>query len=299
MDEGEGDCSTSYEDRFAKADRSDREQRDCSTEYVDRFVVPLLAMTRGGGDCSTEYVDRSVAARIAVIESGEVIRNAVVFCENAHLGTFIHDTLHMLGGVVDDQRMTPCLYDHDLQAKVNAPEDWAKILINMGYWDPLSSHFPYDRELPPAGLSSWTKLRLGWIDPAKIALVNPGETKTIRLDPLESNDPETLVIKIPLDATRYYLIENRQAIEADANLPSSGVLILYADDSVNECRHGKTPVKVMDANPEVAYLNDAAYEIGKNQVFIDLENGLAVVLLKKDGLVYEVMVTTPDQVKLE
>ena len=232
-------------------------------------------------------------------KSGEVISNAVVFCENAHLGTYVHDTLHMLGGVIDDKRMTPCLYDHDLQAKYTGGDDWAKILINMGFWDPLSSHMPYKRELPPTGLSSWTKLRLGWIDPAKIVLVNPGETTTVRLDPLSSDDAATLVIKIPLSNNTYYLIENRQPIVSDVNLPSSGVLILYADDSVDECRHGNAPVKIMDANPNVPYLNDAAFDIGKKAVFIDTANGLAIVLLKKDGLSYEIQVTTPDQVNLQ
>ena len=52
----------------------------------------------------------------------------------------------------------------------------------------------------------------------------------------------------------------------------------------------------MDANPEAPYLNDATYDLGKNPAYIDPENGVAVVLLKKDGPVYEVMITTPDQV---
>ena len=120
----------------------------------------------------------------------------------------------------------------------------------MGFWDLLSSHMPYNKELPPTGLSSWTKIRLVWIDPTKIALVNPGETTTVRLDPLSSDDAETLVIRIPLSDSAYYLIENRQPIESDVNLPSFGVLILYTDDSVNEGRHGNAPVKIMGANPD-------------------------------------------------
>ena len=228
-------------------------------------------------------------------QSGEEIVNAVVFCENAHLGTFIHDTLHMLGGVIDNKRVTPCLYDQDLQAIYTSADDWAKILINMGFWDPLSSHFPYDRGLPPSGLSSWTKLRLNWIDPAKIALVLPGQTTNVRLDPLADENGATLVVKIPISDSTYYLVENRQPVLSDVNLPSSGILILYADDRVDEGRHGNGPVKIMDANPQVPYMNNAAYDIGKNSVFIDNLNGVAVVLLKKDGLVYEIQITTPDK----
>jgi len=230
-------------------------------------------------------------------KSGEVVSKVVVFCENAHLGTYIHDTLHSLGDVVEGRRMTPCLYDHDLQAKYLDPSELGKVVVNMGYWDPLSSHFPYNRELPPTGLSSWTKLRLGWIDPDKIALVQPGETITIKLDPLVSDDATTLVIKIPLGGNQYYLIENRQPIESDANLPSSGILILLADDAVLECRNGQAPVKIMDANPSVPYLNDAAFDIGKNDRYIDTENNIAIVLLQKDGSSYIIQITTPDQVK--
>lgn len=229
--------------------------------------------------------------------SGETVSRVVVFCENAHLGTYIHDTLHMLGGVEQGRRMTPCLYDHDIQAKVAGTGKFAEALINMGYWDPLSSHAPYDINLPPTGLSAWTRLRLGWIDAEKIALVQPGETTTVTLDPLVNDEAGTLVIKIPLSDGRYYLIENRQPIESDQNLPSSGVLITLADDTVLECRNGTAPVKIMDANPSVPYLNDAAFDIGKNDRFVDAVNNIAIVLLEKIGSSYVIQITTPDQVK--
>jgi hypothetical protein len=230
-------------------------------------------------------------------KSGEVINNVAVFCENAHLGTYIHDTLHMLGGVVDGKRMAPCLYDHDLQTQYPTGDDWPKNLINMGFWDPLSSHFPYNRELPPAGLSSWTKLRLNWIELSKIALVNPGQTTTIRLDSLADASASTQVIKIPLTATTYYLMENRQKISSDINLPSSGILILYCDDTISECRKGKAPVKIMDANPAAPYLNDAAFDIGKRDLYIDSSNKIAIVLAEKVGQSYDIHITSPDSVK--
>ena len=142
-------------------------------------------------------------------------------------------------------------------------------------------------------------MRLGWIDPAKIALVYPGETARVLLDPLADEDPSTAVIKIPLTESKYYLIENRQPVASDENLPTSGVLILLADDSVHECRHGEAPVKIMDANPQVPLMNNAAYDIGKNNVFIDQEYGVAVRLQNKVGLSYEILITTPDQVPTE
>lgn len=224
-------------------------------------------------------------------KSGEIINNAAVFCENAHLGTFVHDTLHMLGGAISGKRMTPCLYDHELQAKYTGGDDWSKIVVNMGYWDPLSSHMPYKKELPPAGLSSWTKMRLGWIDASKIALVNPGQTTTVKLDPLADASSATMAVKIPLTSSTYYLIENRQKVSSDVNLPSSGILVLYADDTVYECRNGKAPVKIMDANPGVPYLNDAAYDIGKKDTFVDSSNGITIKLLEKSDNSYKIQIS--------
>lgn len=230
-------------------------------------------------------------------KSGEVVANAVVFCQNAHLGTYIHDTLHMLGGVIEGQRVTPCLYDHQLQAKYVGGENQGKIAVNIGFWDPLSSHWSYDRSLPPTGLTSWTKLRLGWIDPDQIALVYPGETATLWLDPLVGGDAKTLVIKIPLSEYTYYLLENRQAVDSDRYLPADGVLLLYADDRAHECLNGQAPVKIIDANPTVPYFNDAAFDIGAQETYLDLDHNLVITLLSKDGLAYEILITTPDQVQ--
>lgn len=230
-------------------------------------------------------------------DSGEVIAKAAVFCQNAHLGTYIHDTLHMLGGVIDGQRVTPCLYDHELQSRYIGGDDQAKIAVNVGFWDPLSSHWPYKRELPPTGLTSWTKLRLGWIASDQIAVVYPGETATLRLDPLVGGKSETLVIKIPLTDHTYYLLENRQALESDQYLPADGVLLLYADDQVPECQHGQAPVRIIDANPSVPYFNNAAFDIDEQETYVDPDNNIAIVLLSKDDLSYEILITTPDSVQ--
>jgi hypothetical protein len=170
-------------------------------------------------------------------------------------------------------------------------------LINMGFWDPLSSHFPYNKELPPSGLSSWTKLRLNWIDPDKITLVKAGKTATVELDPLLSPDASTYVIRIPITDKTYYLVENRQKIGSDANIPTTGILIMYADDTIYECRHGEAPVKIMDANPSVPYMNDATYDIGKEESYIDTKNNIAIILQKKDGQSYQIQVTTADKAK--
>ncbi|HID61286.1 MAG TPA: hypothetical protein EYP49_00855 [Anaerolineae bacterium] len=225
-----------------------------------------------------------------------MISNGVaVYCENAHVGVLAHDLLHILGGIVGGRRVVPCLYDHDLQGQSGEFRGYAQFyLINVGFWDPMSCHF-YKLNLPPPGLSSWTKLRLNWIAPSKTAVVNPGETATVVLGPLADETSDTLVIRIPLSPTTYYLIENRQSIGVDKNLPGSGVLILYADDTVAECLHGEAPVRVVDADPSVPYLEGAAFDIGEGRgdTFTDEEHNVEIKLLEKTGYSYEILITPP------
>jgi hypothetical protein len=223
--------------------------------------------------------------------SGQVVKGGVaIFSYQAHLGTLFHDVAHILGGVKGGKRMVPCLYDHDLQAKPgDMRETFVDAIINMGFWDTLSCHY-YQRDMPPPGISSWTRMRLNWMDPSRVKVVKPGEKAEILLGPLEDKSSETLVIKIPISETTYYLIENRQPIGFDKNLPGSGVLIMYADDSIPECRHGKTPVKLVDADPKVPHLEGAAFDMGKRDSFHDEKSGVHIKLLNKTGGTYKILV---------
>ena len=76
-------------------------------------------------------------------KSGQKVPGGIaIFTYQAHLGTLFHDVAHIIGGVEDGKRMVPCLYDHDLQATPGHP--WKAMvgaIINMGFWDPMSSHF--------------------------------------------------------------------------------------------------------------------------------------------------------------
>lgn len=224
-------------------------------------------------------------------KSGEIVKGVAIFSFQAHLGTLFHDIAHILGGVKHGKRMIPCLYDHDLQAKPGPMrETFVDAIINMGFWDPMSCHF-YKRALAPPGISSWTKMRLGWLDPAKIKVVQPSETAAIMLGPLEDGASPILAVKIPLSETSYYLIENRQPIGFDKNLPGCGILIMYADDTIAECRHGKAPVKLIDANPSVPHLEGATFDIGKKTIFQDEKHNLKVQLVEKIADAYKILIS--------
>ena len=226
-------------------------------------------------------------------KKGQVVPGGVaIFTHQAHPGTLFHDVAHIWGGVREGKRMVPCLYDHDIQADhPDVQTGFAKALINMGYWDPLSCHF-YKRNIPPPGISSWTKLRLGWIAPEKIKIVNPKQSSEIVLGPLEEGVSNTLVIKISLTKDKFYLIENRQPLGTfDPHLPGKGVLIMYANDSVYECRHGQAPVKLMDADPSVTDLQGAAFDLPDKAVFTDKDNGIEIRLVEKIGNSYKIRIS--------
>jgi len=225
-------------------------------------------------------------------KSGKTVKGGVaIFSYQAHLGTLFHDIAHILGGVQDGKRVVPCLYDHDLQATPGPIRDtFIMAIINMGFWDPMSCHY-YEWDLPPPGISSWTKMRLNWIDLSKIKVVNPGEVTELQLGPLEDGTSDILAIKIPLSETTYYLIGNRQPIGFDRYLPGSGVLIMYADDKIAECRHGEAPVKLVDADPSIPNLEGAAFDVGKKDSFVDIENGLTIQLMGKIGNSYKISIS--------
>jgi hypothetical protein len=169
-------------------------------------------------------------------------------------------------------------------------ETFVNATINMGFWDPMSCHF-FKRELPPPGVSSWTKMRLNWIDPSKIKIFNPGERAEFILGPLGDGSSEILAVKIPISRHTYYLIENRQPIGFDKNLPGSGVLIMFADDTIGECRHGKAPVKLINADPSAPHLEGAAFDIVKKDNFHDEKNRIKIQLKEKMGSSYKILVS--------
>jgi M6 family metalloprotease-like protein len=232
------------------------------------------------------------AGDVLKTRSGEQVSGVAIFSYQAHLGTLFHDTAHILGGVKEGRRQVPCLYDHDLQAKPGPlREVFVDALVNLGFWDPMSCHY-IQMGVPPPGISSWTKLRLNWIAPSKVRTVGPGEKAEVLLGPLEDGSAQTLVIKIPITGTRYYLVENRQPVGVfDSQLPGSGILIMYADDNIAECRQGQAPVKLMNADPSRPHLEGAPFDVGMRDTFQDATHGVRIHLLERTRGGYRILVS--------
>jgi len=126
-------------------------------------------------------------------------------------------------------------------------------------------------------VSSFTKIRLKWIHPDQVVMVNPGETCYAFLHPL-SQGGGSLAIKIPLEGGRYYLVENRQRTGADSILPDSGILVLKVNPDAVE---GTGTVKVMDADPSSPFFTHATYRLDRSnrKLFVYRTNNVAVIPL--------------------
>lgn len=161
----------------------------------------------------------------------------------------------------------------------------------MGAWDVMSSHYvEFNYNAPPPGLSSFTRIRLGWISPDQVVLVNPGETREAFLAPLDRGG-ETLVVKIPLPGGKYYLVENRRQIGYDRIQPDSGLLVVKVNPDAPE---GTGTAAIMDADPRSPGFSRATFRSDRDgrDIFEDRENRLAVIPLWSQGEDQGVLVTT-------
>jgi hypothetical protein len=163
----------------------------------------------------------------------------------------------------------------------------------MGPWDIMSQHL-VEKGKPPQGLSSFTKIRLGWIKKQQVRFVKPGETSFALLSPL-SKGGDHLVVKVLADKWSHYLVENRQPIGFDRILPDSGILILEVHP---EAEDGTGGVKVKSAISSPSF-GQATYklEVSNRNVFVDKRNNLSIIPLWKEKENLGVLVTTPDRSK--
>ena len=165
---------------------------------------------------------------------------------------------------------------------------WEYCTNYIGPWDVMSAHY-INPKSPPPGICSFTKIRLGWISEKQVRLIQPGETGYVSLSPLEKKG-ETLVVKIPLDGGKYFLVENRQPIGSDRILPDSGILVLKVDPGAQE---GSGTVRAMDANPAAPNFSQATFRLDRadRTRFLDRENDIAVIPLWAENERLDVLVT--------
>lgn len=193
------------------------------------------------------------------------------------IGVFCHEFAHLLN--------IPDLFNTNTGKTILGP--WT--LMDAGTWNgnpPGSS---------PAELISWGKIQLGWITGPMLAVAYSGQTNEYTIDPTEVPSSNVHVVEVPLgssavvsqsgspESAQYYLIEVRAAIGFDAELPATGVLISYVDDTAVI---GK--IHIMDGHPSVPGLQDAVWNVG--QTFNDTKNNISFTIASKQGNSYQVIV---------
>ena len=157
----------------------------------------------------------------------------------------------------------------------------------------MSEHF-VKRDEPPPGLSSFTKIRLGWISPEQALLVKPGDTAYAFLSPL-SKKGNTLVAKIPLKGDHYYLIENRQPIGFDRILPDSGILILKVNPKAEE---GSGTAKIMSSDKNSPHFSHATYRLDQKTEMFLLIKGTILPLFRSGQKTKIWVYSSPPQKKV-
>src|SRR3972149_4810741 len=149
---------------------------------------------------------------------------------------------------------------------------------------------------PPPSPSVPPPLRLGWREPSQVVTLRPGETREVPLGPLALGKG-LLVVRVPIDAHRSLLFENRQRVGGDAVLPSAGLLGLEIDPPREE---GAGIVRVADATPGVARLQAAPLVpgAGERRSYLNTRAGVAVAPLavEPDGAL-RLVVTTPERLR--
>ena len=121
------------------------------------------------------------------------------------IGTICHEFSHCLG--------LPDMYDVNYGGN-----------FGMGSWSLMDNGSYNGDGFVPSGLTSFEKLTCGWVTPKELKK----NTTVTDLKPLSTND-DVYIVYNDNYTNEYFLIENRQKVGWDAQLPGNGMLILYVD----------------------------------------------------------------------
>ena len=243
------------------ADRLDKLARDCISQAdpeinynsYDYFLV-----------VHASWLARPSACRGLNIQTddGKIIDSCAILGQYPWLKGFYHETAHLLG--------LPDLYP---EARYTQGD--------VGCWGLMGKGTPSQEFDGPPQLSAWSRIRLGWINSSLIKTVNVSDTEeVIELYDLETapRELQTKAIKVAITSDIYYLVELRNQILSDKNLPSSGILIYRCDDSASDA--GSHSVIVMDTSLSGFWAfeethSDAAFD-NDRRLFCDPINGIAI-----------------------
>ena len=121
------------------------------------------------------------------------------------IGTICHEFSHCLG--------LPDMYDINYGGN-----------FGMGDWSLMDGGSYNGNSFCPAGYSSFDKLTCGWVNPVELI----ANQQIDSMKPL-AQSPEVYMVRNDGYDDEYYLLENRQRVGWDAELPGNGMLIIHVD----------------------------------------------------------------------
>ena len=275
----DADCSGTNQSWKIANDAVPLAQKDVNFANYDYYVFIHSGAGQETSDVkndiwSVTYFNASVGTTSKTLTSFSIVPETEEPPSVAN-GDWCVEFAHLLG--------VPDLYDTS-----NGPNQGKSIL---GQWD-LMDKGSWNGDPPgslPAHMTAWPKIQLGFIDGSLLETA-PDGVSTFTIDPTEIASNNVHAVKVPIadssSSSQYYLVEVRQQIGFDAALPASGVLITYVDEAKTI---GK--VRLINADPGVADLSNAAWQIG--QTFSDSSHALSIAVTAASGRSYEVTVTRP------
>lgn len=178
--------------------------------FVDAFIV-IHAGTGGEvtGSTSDIWSHKWVLDGGAYTADGSTkIYGYLTVPEDCRLGVCAHELGHLLFGFPD-------LYDTDYSSE------------GIGNWCLMAGGSWNNGGLTPAHPSAWCKCQQNWV-----TTVNQTTNQNnVAIEDVKSGYKVFKLWKDGTPASEYFLVENRQKVLFDKNLPNSGLLIWHIDDA--------------------------------------------------------------------
>ncbi|MBR7086280.1 MAG: M6 family metalloprotease domain-containing protein, partial [Prevotella sp.] len=161
------------------------------------------------------------------------------------IGTICHEFSHCLG--------YPDFYDTDYQNS------------GMGYWDLMDGGSYNGDGFCPAGYTSYERWVAGWKEPIELT----EDTEVASMKALQDGG-DAYIIYNDGNRNEYFLLENRQFIDWDAEIPGKGLLIIHVD--YNETAWNENKVNNTKGHERMTWIaadNDKAYETYEGERYYD------------------------------
>lgn len=182
-------------------------------------VVPRQAVIRGcfavGPRWNSPRMDDALRLLDSPARRGAVVKTSTPW------GTIMHELGHVLG--------LPDLYDYEYERD---RQRWSvRASRYVGSWDLMGRISPRNTSVRPHPMA-WTKALAGWITP--ITWTRQRERYLV--------GPSADAVRVQLAPGRWMFVEGRLQQGFDAHLPSEGVLVSIADESLSE---GRGPLQLV------------------------------------------------------